>query len=336
MKAVVYTQYGSPDVLQIQEVEKPTPSDGEVLVKVHAAAINRADWLMLSGKPVLARFLVGGLRKPKNPRLGSDFAGRVEAVGKNVTQFQPGDEVFASTGVLTMAGFAEYVCIRERALQRKPANVSFAAAATLPNGGVTALQALRDKGEIKSGQKVLINGASGGIGTFALELAKVFGAEVTAVCSTRHLDIARSIGADHVIDYTKEDFTRNGRKYDLIIDIPASHSVSGYKRALGPEGVCVWIGFSAGSMLRFFRNLLMGRLASRTGSKKFVLAATKLNSKDMALLGELLAEGKIVPVIDRYYPLSEAAEAMRYFGEEHPRGKVIITMDQDRVDHSRT
>jgi NADPH:quinone reductase-like Zn-dependent oxidoreductase len=330
MKAVVCTRYGSPNVLQFQEVEKPTPGDDEVLVKVHAAAINAADWLMLRGRPVLLRIFTG-FRKPKNPKFGSDIAGRVEAVGKNVTQFQPGDDVFASPGVLVRGGLAEYICIRERALQRKPANVSFAAAATLPNAGVTALQALRDAGEVKPGQKVLINGASGGIGTFAVQLAKVFGAEVTAVCSTRHLDVARSIDADHVIDYTKEDFTRNGRQYDLIIDIAASRSISDYKRALAPQGVCVFIGASGGSFLRFLRNVLVGRLASKMGSKKFVLCTTKLYPKDMALLRELLAEGKIVPVIDRCYPLREIAEAMRYFGEEHPRGKVIITISHDSI-----
>jgi NADPH:quinone reductase-like Zn-dependent oxidoreductase len=332
MKAVIYTQYGSPNVLQLQEVEKPTPGDDEVLVKVHAVAVNAADWQMMMimrRKPVLARFIIGGFRKPKNPIPGSDLAGRVEAVGKNVTQFQPGDEVFGGRGPLARGALAEYVCVRERALQRKPANVSFAAAATLPIAGLTALHALRNKGDVQPGQKVLINGASGGIGTFAVQLAKAFGAEVTAVCSTRHLDTVRSIGADHVIDYTKEDFTRNGQQYDLIVDIAANHSISDYKRALGPQGVCVLTGASGGSILRFVRNLLMGQLASRMGSKKFVRFMTRLYPKDMVLLGAFLAEGKIVPVIDRFYPLSETAEAMRYFGEGHPRGKVIITVGQD-------
>lgn len=329
MKAVVYTHYGSPDVLHIQEIEKPTPGDDEVLVKVHAVAINAVDWQLLRGKPFIGRFIFAGFPWPKSRTLGSDIAGRVEAVGKNVTRFQPGDGVFAGRGALVGGGMTEYVCVRERSLQPKPSNASFAMAATLPIPGVTALQALRDKGEVKPGQKVLINGASGGIGTFAVQLAKWLGAEVTAVCSTRHLETARSVGADHVIDYTKEDFTRNGRQYDLIIDIAASRSISDYKRALSPQGACVFTGISAGSWLRFLRHLLMGPLVSRMGSKKFLRFGSKLYPKDMALLGELLAEGKLVPVIDKCFPMSEAAEAMRYFGEGHPRGKVVITISPD-------
>lgn len=324
MKAIVYKKYGPPDVLQLEEVEKPAPADDEALVKVHAVSINAMDWHMMRGKPFFARLMIGGFRKPKNPILGSDIAGRVEAVGESVTQFQPGDEVFAGVG---KGGFAEYVSVRERGLVLKPANVSFESAAAVPVAAVTALQALRDKGQIQAGQKVLINGASGGVGTFAVQLAKAFGAEVTGVCSTRNLDMARMIGADYVIDYTKEDFTRNGRQYDLIVDIAASRSVSDYKRALSPEGICVVIGFS--TLFHMLRSVVMGALASRTGSKKFVRFVAKLYRKDLDLLKELLEAGKVVPVLDRCYPLSEVAKAMRYFGEEHARGKVVITVGQN-------
>jgi NADPH:quinone reductase-like Zn-dependent oxidoreductase len=324
MKAIVYTKYGSPDVLQLHEVEKPAPWDDEVLVRIHAVSINAADWHIMRGEPALARFLIGGFRKPKNPILGSDIAGRVEAVGKNVTQFQPGDEVFGGVG---KGGFAEYVSIPERKLLLKPANVSFEAAAAVPIAAVTALQAVRDNGHIQPGQKVLINGASGGVGTFAVQLAKSFGAEVTGVCSTRNLDMAHGIGADYVIDYTQENFTRNGQQYDLIIDIAANHSVSDFKRALSPQGICVFTGFS--TMFHLVRSTLLGSFASRIGSKKFVRFTAKLSRKDLALLKKLLEEGKVVPVIDKRYPLSEVAEAMRYFGYEHARGKVIITVEQN-------
>ena len=320
MKAIVCTKYGSPDVLQLQEVEKPAPSDDEVLVKVHSVSINAMDWHFMRGKPFFARFVMG-LRRPAKSILGSDIAGRVEAVGKDVTQFKPGDEVFGGVG---NGGFAEYVSVKEKALLLKPSSVSFEEVAALPVAAVTALQALRDKGQIKPGQKVLINGASGGVGTFAVQIAKSFGAEVTAVCSTRNLEAARSIGADYVIDYTQEDFTRNGRQYDLIIDIAASRSVSDYKRALSPNGICVIAGFS--TMLHMFRSMLLGSLASRTGSKKFIRFVAKLYRKDLILVKELLEAGNVVPVMDKCYPLSKVAEAMRYFGEEHARGKVIINV----------
>jgi 2-desacetyl-2-hydroxyethyl bacteriochlorophyllide A dehydrogenase len=323
MKAIVYTKYGSPDVLQLQEVEKPVPGDDEVLVKIHAASVNAGDWHLMRGKPALARLLTGGLRKPKNLILGSDIAGRVEAVGKSVTQFQPGDEVFGGVG---RGGFAEYVSVPEKRLLLKPATVSLEAAAAVPVAAITAMQALRDNGQIQSGQKVLINGASGGVGTFAVQLAKAFGAEVTGVCSTRNLAMARGIGAGHVIDYTQEDFTRNGQQYDLIIDIAANHSVSDFKRALSPQGICVFTGFS--TMFHLVRSMLLGSLASRTGSKKFVRFTAKLSRKDLLLVKELLEAGKVVLVIDKRYPLSEVAEAMRYFGYEHARGKVIITVEQ--------
>jgi NADPH:quinone reductase-like Zn-dependent oxidoreductase len=323
MKAIVYTKYGTPDVLQLREVEKPTPGDDEVLVKVHAVSVNAADWHLMRGKPFFARFIIGGLRKPKNSVLGSDIAGRVEAVGKSAARLKPGDEVFGGIG---KGGFAEYASVRESKLLLKPANASFEAAAAVPIAAVTALQALRDQGQIRPGHKVLINGASGGVGTFAVQLAKAFGAEVTGVCSTRNLAMARAIGADYVIDYTQEDFTRNGQRYDLIIDIAANRSVSDLKRALSPQGISVGVGFS--SVFHLLQTRLLGSLASRTGSQKFVSFLARLYPKDLALLKELLEAGKVVPVIDRCYPLSAVAGAMRYFGEEHPRGKVVITVGQ--------
>jgi NADPH:quinone reductase-like Zn-dependent oxidoreductase len=312
MRAVVYTRYGSPDVLQLKDVERPAPGDGEVLVRVRAVSVNAMDWHLMRGKPALSRLALG-FPKPKNPVLGADIAGRIEAVRENVTQFQPGDEVFGGVG---RGGFAEYVCVREKALLLKPSNVSFEAAAAVPVAGVTALQA---------GQKVLINGASGGVGTFAVQLARSFGAEVTAVCSTRNLHMARRLGADHVIDYTQEDFTRSGRQYDLIIDIAASRSVWDYKRALGPRGICVSTGYS--TMFHMLRSMVMGTVASKTGSRKFVRFLAKMYRKDLVLLQELLEAGNVVPAIDRRYPLSKVAEAMRYFGEEHARGKVIVTAE---------
>lgn len=323
MKAIVCTKYGSPDVLQLQEVEKPAPADDEVLVKIHAASVNAGDWHIMRGKPFLARMLTGGFRKPKYSISGSDIAGRVEAVGKNVTEYKPGDEVFGAK----RGAFAEYVCARENALVLKPVNVTFEQAAAVPGAAITALQALRDKGQVRPGQKVLINGASGGVGTFAVQIAKAFGAEVTGVCSTRNLDAARRIGADHVIDYTQEDFTRNGRQYDLIIDIAANHSVSEYKRALAPQGVCVFTGFS--TMFHLVRSRLMGSLASRTGTRKFVSFMAKFRREDLDFVKAFLEAGKVVPVIDRRYPLSETAQAVRYFEVEHARGKVIITTEHE-------
>ena len=323
MKAIVYTRYGSPDVLQLKDVEKPTPGDDEILVRVHTVAVNALDWHLMTGDPFLSR-LVLGFPRPKASILGADIAGRVEAVGKNATQFRPGDEVFGGIG---QGGFAEYVAVRESRLLLKPASISFEAAAALPVAAVTALQALRDNGHIQPGQKVLINGASGGVGTFAVQLAKSFGAEVTGVCSTRNLDMVRGIGADHVIDYTQEDFTRNGQHYNLIVDIAANHSVSEYQRALSPQGICVVAGFS--TMFHMLRSTLLGSLAARTGSKKFVRFLAKVYRQDLILLKELLEAGKILPVIDRRYSLSEVPEAMRYFGEEHARGKIIITVDHN-------
>src|SRR3989440_2597736 len=322
MRAIVYHTYGSPDVLKLEEVQKPVPQDDEVLVKVHATSVNAGDWHLLRGKPFLLRLMGFGLLKPKHKILGSDIAGRVEAVGRNVKQFQPGDEVFGSI----RGGFAEYVCAREDALVLKPANLSFEEAAAVPMAAVTALQGLRDKGQIQPGQKVLIHGASGGVGTFAVQIAKSFGAEVTGVCSTRNLDMARSIGADQVIDYTQEDFTQNGQRYDLILAANGYHPISDYKRALRPKGTYVMTG---GSTAQVFQAMLLGPLISMTGSKKMGNLMAKLNQKDLAFMKELLEAGKVVPVIDRRYTLSEVPEAIRYLEEGRAKGKVVITVEQN-------
>jgi len=323
MKAIVCHRYGSPDVLKLEEVQKPTPSDDEVLIRVHAASVNYIDWQILRGESFFLRLTTGGLLKPKHKILGDDIAGRVEAVGRNVKQFKPGDEVF---GLCNFGAFAEYRCVTEDKgwLVLKPANVSYEEAAAVPEAGITALQGLRYKGQIQSGQKVLINGASGGVGTFAVQIAKSFGAEVTGVCSTSKLDMVRSIGADHVIDYTREDFTKSGQRYDLILAAGGYHPISDYKRALSPEGIYVCAG---GSMAQYFQALLMGPLISMTGSKKLgSIGLAKPNQKDFVFLIELVEAGKVVPVIDRRYPLSEVAEALRYYGEGHARGKVVITV----------
>ena len=321
MKAIVYTKYGPPDVLELKEVEKPTPKDNEVLIKVHAASVNYSDWSFVRGKPFLIR-MYQGLLKPKNTILGADIAGRVEAVGRSVKQFQPGDEVFGDISECGFGGFAEYVSVPENALALKPTNMTFEEAAAVPQAATTALQGLRDKEQIQPGQKILINGASGGIGTFAVQIAKSFGAEVTGVCSTRNLDMVRSIGADHVIDYTQEDFTQNKQRYDLILDIVANRSVSDYTRALSPKGNYVAVAFNPSS-------LFLGSLISMTGSKKVSSLAAKTNVKDLVFMKELLEAGKVVPVIDRRYPLSEVAEAVRYYGERHAQGKVVITVEHN-------
>ncbi|HEY6410555.1 MAG TPA: NAD(P)-dependent alcohol dehydrogenase [Ktedonobacteraceae bacterium] len=323
MKAIVYTKYGSPDVLQFKEVEKPAPTDGQILVKIYAASANPLDWHLMRASPFLAR-LAGGLRKPKDPRLGADFAGRVEAVGANVAQFQPGDEVFgASTGA-----FAEYICVAESKVALKPANLSFEQAAAVPVAATTALQGLRDTGQIHTGQRVLVNGASGGVGTFAVQIARAFGTEVTGVCSTRNLDMVRSIGADHAIDYMKEDFTRTGQHYDLIYDAVGNSSVSAYRRALNPGGTCVVAGFT--SLPRLFEHMLIGPLRSKIGDKKVGLMGTaQIKQKDLVSLRELIEAGKVTPVIDRRYSLREVPEAIRYLEAKHARGKVVITVDQN-------
>jgi len=321
MKAIVYTEYGPPEVLQLKEVEKPTAKADEVLVNVQAVSVNPFEWHHLRGTPFPLR-LSSGLLKPKHKILGLDIAGRVEAAGRNIKQFQPGDEVF---GVSDFGALAEYVSAREAGLVLKPANISFEEAAAAPVVAFSALQGLRDKGQIQPGQKVLINGASGGVGTFAVQIAKSFGAEVTGVCSTRNLDMVRSIGADQVIDYTEEDFTQNGPRYDLIIDNVGNRSVSDLKRALSPQGICVIIGYSSPALL--LQHMLLGALTSMTGSKKIgLLGEAKPNKKDLVFTAELLEAGKVVPVIDRCYPLSDTAEAIRYLEAGHARGKVIITV----------
>ena len=328
MKAIVYTKYGPPDVLQLTEVEKPTPKDEEVLVKVHAASANAVDWRNMRGAPLVFRFEMG-FPKPKHTILGADIAGRVEAVGSSVTQFQPGDEVFGDISACGFGGFAEYVCASENALALKPTNITFEEAAAAPVTAVTALQGLCDKGQIQSGQKVLINGASGGVGTFAVQIAKSFGTKVTGVCSTKKLDTTRSIGADHVIDYTQEDFTKNGQHYDLIFDVAANRSASDYKRALSPNGICVVAGFSTMSHM-LFQVVFLGSWMSMTGSKKIgTMGSAVPKQKDLLFIKELLETGKVVPVIDRRYPLSETAEAIRYLEAGHARGKVIITVEPD-------
>ena len=320
MKAIVYTKYGSPDVLQLKEVEKPAPRENEVLVKIYAASTNAADWHLMRAEPFLAR-LENGLLKPKNTKLGADIAGRVEAVGRNVTQFQVGDDVFGGMPLNELGGFAEYVCANEDALALKPARLKFEQAAAVPLAAFTALQGLRDKGQIQPGQKVLINGAAGGVGTFAVQIAKSFGTEVTGVCSTRNLDMVRSIGADHVIDYTQEDFTQTGQRYGLIFDAVGNHSVSDYKRALSTNGICAVAGFTSLSLL--FQVMLLG------GKKIGMMETAKGNKKDLLFIKELLEAGKVVPVIDRTYPLSDVPEAIRYLETGHARGKVVITVEHN-------
>ena len=323
MKAMVYTEYGPPDVLQLKEVKKPIPQDNEVLVKVRAASVNYADWAFVRGEPFLVRLMGAGLLKPNKAILGADITGQIEVVGKNAKQFQPGDEVFGDISECGFGGFAEYVAVPESVLALKPTNMTFEEAAAVPQAAVVALQGLRDKGHIQPGQKVLINGASGGIGTFAVQLAKSFGAEVTGVCSARNLDMVRSIGADHVIDYTQEDFTQNGQRYDLILATAGYRSVFDYKRALKPQGIYVVTG---GSMAQIFQGMLLGSLISMTGTKKMGNLAAKPDQEDLVFIKELLEAGKIKPVIDRRYPLSEVAEALRYYGTGHTRGKVVITV----------
>ncbi|MBW8004122.1 MAG: NAD(P)-dependent alcohol dehydrogenase, partial [Planctomycetes bacterium] len=289
---------------------------------------NPADWHLLRATPFFARLMVG-LLKPKYKILGSDIAGRVEAVGRNVKQFQPGDEVFGDKFACGWGGFAEYVRVAEDRLVLKPANLTFEAAAAVPLAAFTALQGLRDKGQIQSGQKVLINGASGGVGTFAVQIAKSFGAEVTGVCSTRNLDMVRSIGADHVIDYTQEDFTKNRQTYDLIYCAVGNRSAADYKRALNPNGICVVAGFTTMSHM-LFQVLFLGAWVSMTGSKKIgAMGTVKPNKEDLVFIKELLETGKVGPVIDRRYPLSETAEAIRYLEEGRAQGKVVITVEHN-------
>ena len=324
MKAIQYTHYGSPDVLQLQEVEKPVPKDGELLVKVHASSVNAYDRHLMRSKPLLIRIMSGnGLLKPKDQRLGVDLAGRVEAVGSKVTQFQPGDEVFGRG----LGAFAEYVCAREDAVVLKPTNITFEAAATVPIAALIALQSLRDKGQIQPGQQVLIHGASGGVGTFAVQIAKALGAEVTAVCSTRNVEMVRSIGADHVIDYTQEDFTRKGQRYDLILAVNGYHPILAYRRALRPKGIYVMVGASNARLIQaMLQAMLLGPVISRMGGQKMAIFMANPKQKELAFIRELLEAGKVVPVIDRCYPLCETAEAIRYLEEVHAKGKIVITV----------
>ncbi len=327
MKAVVYQRYGSPDVLELKEVDKPVVQDDEVLVRVKAASVNPADWHYMTGLPYIARMSMG-LRRPKDPKTGVDMAGVVEAIGKNVTEFQQGDEVFCGRS----GAFAEYACVPEDKLVRKPANITLEQAAAIPIAAITALQALRDWGQIRPGQKVLINGASGGVGTFAVQIAKSFGVEVTGVCSTRNLDLVRSLGADHVVDYTKEDFTKNGQRYDLILDNAGNRSLSDYRRALVPKGILVIVGATKGSYSKEGR--WIGPLALPIKSlflrpfvsQKMVFRIAKLNKPDLLVLKELIERGKVTPVIDSRYPLSKVPDAVRYFEEGHARGKIVITV----------
>lgn len=321
MKAIVYTKYGSPDVLELKDVAKPTPNDNEVLIKIRAASLNAYDWHFLTADIFLIR-LMAGLFKPKDQRLGADVAGKIEAVGRNIKRFQPGDEVF---GVVKGA-FAEYACASEESLALKPINASFDQAAALPMAAVTALQGLHDEGQIKPGEKVLIHGASGGVGTFAVQIAKSFDAEVTAVCSSRNVEIARSNGADHVIDYSQEDFTKNGELYDLILVANGNRSLLEYKRSLQPNGICVLIGGGDPSIISLLTGMLQQWWILKTEGKKIGSIFAKMNQKSLTDIKELFESGKIKPVIDRQYPLNKAAEALQYLGEGHAQGKIIITI----------
>ncbi|HKK21913.1 MAG TPA: NAD(P)-dependent alcohol dehydrogenase [candidate division Zixibacteria bacterium] len=323
MKAVVRERYGSPDVLEYKEIDRPEPADNQVLVKVHAASLNALDWHVLRGEPFLVRLFGFGLFKPKHRILGADVAGRVEAIGAEVSRFKVGDEVIASG----MGGFAEYTCFRERTIAPKPASISFEQAAALPVAGITALQALRDKGKIQPGQHVLVNGASGGVGTYAVQIAKALGAKVTGVCSTRNVEMVRSIGADHVIDYSKEQFWQNESEYDLVADAAAFYPVSRSLRALKPGGRYVLIGGSA-DLISLIQGMVMNPIIAKMKGKHVASFIADVNQSDLEFLGRFLEEGKITSVIDRKYPLRETAAATRYMEEEHVRGKVIIEIVQ--------
>lgn len=316
MKAIIYTSYGSPSKLHLAEVEKPVPKDNQILIKIYAASLNAYDWRHLKPDPFMMRFMGGGVFKPKHPILGADMSGVVEAVGRKVTQFKPGDAVF---GEGHYGGLAEYACVDEKGFILKPENMTFKEAAAIPMAGLTALQGLRDKGNIQAGQKVLVNGASGGVGSFAVQIAKSFGAEVTGVCSTGKMDLVKSIGADHVVDYTREDITMNGKIYDLIFDTAAHRSVTDYLRILKPGGPYVLAG---GSISRLMQTMLK----SRSGNKNMVVMICSINQKDLLFLTELFQSGKLKPAIDKVIPLSESAEAMRYLQKGSVRGKVVITI----------
>lgn len=321
MKAIFRTAYGSADILELKEIDKPAPTDNQVLVRVQAAAVNPLDWHVLRGEPFLVRLMGFGLLKPKHHILGVDMAGRVEAVGKDVNQFKAGDEVFGSS----MGGFAEYACVREDKLVLKPTAMTFEQAAAVPVAGITALQALRDHGRIKEGHQILINGASGGVGTFAIQIAKALGAKVTGVCSGKNVEMVRSIGADHVIDYTKEDFWANGKQYDLIIDNAAFYSIRKPLRVLKETGIYVGVGGSS-STASVLQSLIFNPLIAKMKGRKVVSFMADVKRSDLAFLKGLLEAGKILPVIDRKYSLSETPQAIRYVEEGHARGKVVISV----------
>lgn len=325
MKAIVYRCYGTPDVLKLEEIAKPAPADGRMLVKVHAASVNPLDWHYMQGKPYIMR-PGAGIGRPNSILMGADFAGTVESVGKNVTRFKPGDEVFGDRD----GALGEYVSVRENgAVAMKPANISMAQAAAVPIAGITALQALRDKGKVQAGQKVLINGASGGVGTFAVQIAKSYGAEVTGVCSTRHVEMVKSIGADHVIDYTKEDFTKGSAKYDLIIDNVGNHSASELRHVLTPNGTLVAVGGpSDNSWLGPLASMAKDSFAAMFVKQKLLFMLADANQADLNVLANLMQSGKLTPVIDRRYPLAETAQAIAYLEKGHAKGKVIVDVDQ--------
>ena len=323
MKAIVRTKFGSPDVLSLQEIEQPPLTDDGLLVRVRATSVNPADWYSVAGQPLLARPTMG-IFKPRTKTVGVDFAGTVEAIGKDVRQFKVGDEVFGGRD----AAFAEYVGVREeRAVVHRPANVTIEQAASVGVAGLTALQGLRDKGKVQSGQQVLINGGSGGVGTFAVQIAKWMGAEVTAVCSTRNVDLVRSLGADHVIDYTREDFTRSQRRYDVLFDVAGSRTWSACRRVLNKKATLVMVGAPKGNrVLGPLSHILRMRVAAIGSRRKITFLVAKFNKADLAVLAELMQTGKVTPVIDRRYDLSETADAFRYLGEGHAQGKIVITV----------
>jgi NADPH:quinone reductase-like Zn-dependent oxidoreductase len=339
MKAAVYTRYGPPDVVHIKDVEKPIPQDNEVLIHVRAASVNALDGGLMKGRPYIGRLLFG-LRQPKDTRPGRDVAGQVEAVGTNVTQFAPGDLVFGlcpsrphdagvAVWVHCQGAFAEYVCAPESTVVTKPENVTFEQAAAVPLAALTALQGLRDKGRIRPGQKVLINGAAGGVGTFAVQIARSFGAEVTGVCSTRNVDLVRSIGADRVIDYTQEDFTKSGQRYDLLFDCIGNHALSTCRHVLHPQGILLMAGTRSGrGMIGLFARLITALVLSGFVGQKLITFLARPSKEDLAIMADLVATGKVTPVIDRRYSLSEVPEAIRYLEQGHARGKVVITVDQ--------
>lgn len=329
MKAMAYTKYGPPAVLELTEVEEPTPKEDEVLLKVHAASVNPADWHLLRGEPYISRLQLG-LRKPKDRILGCDVAGQVEAVGKNVTVLRPGDEMFGSPFMHGFGAFAERVCVPEDLLAPKPATLSFEQAASVPLAGSTALQGLRDHGRIEPGQRVLIIGASGGVGTFAVQIAKVLGAEVTGVCGTRNVEMVRALGADHIIDYTQEDFARRGQKYDLILQLAGTHSPSECRRALTSRGTLVLIsGESDGRWIGAVDRIIKALVLSPFVGQKMASFTVKPNKEDLQFLKQLLEAGKLTPVIDRTYPLGETPEAIRYLEEGHAKGKIAISVEHD-------